>query len=133
VEGEVIRIYAYAALAIAIVGLLGYGIHLKHKADRAEAAEHALSDYQGAVAAREKQEASDRAADQVRRKTLSDTLDHVASELTDLRAHPPKQAVRYVQAPGATAIPTDCPPLRLDPDWVSSFNAGSQASALPHP
>lgn len=128
------RIYAYIAAALLLASGMFYVGHLKHKADRTDAAEHALADYKGAIAAREAQEAKDRAGDAERRKTLADTLAATSATLDDLRAHIPKQAVRYVPVPGkATTAPDECHQLRLDPEFVQVWNDAADASAVPYP
>lgn len=124
------KIYAYAAAILALCGLLVWGVHIKKRADQADAAEHALTVYQAQVAARDKQAADMQAKDAETRKALADRLAATDTVITQLRANPPKQAVKYVQLPGEA-----CPQLHLDPEWVSSYNAASDASrtaAMPH-
>ena len=120
------KLYAYLAAALILAGAFAYGVHIYKKAERAEAAEKALTDYKGAVAAREKKEADDRKAAEARSKTLATTLDQVSATLDDLRAHPPKASVIREKLPG-----DDCPRLRLSDDFVRVWNAAADASAVP--
>lgn len=122
------KLYAYAAAALALIAALTYGAHIYKKAGRVDAAEHALTDYKAAVLAREKQQAQAQRNAEVRSKTLATSLDAKAAELQTLRDHPPKASVHYVQLPGE-----ECPRLRLDPEWVQQYNAASDASSLHHP
>ena len=122
------KLYAYAAALLGLVALLAYGAHIKHRADQADAAEQSLADYKAAVTAQERQFAERQANAAARSQALAATLDKAQATITDLRNHPPKASVKYVQLPGE-----ECPRTRLDPEWVSGYNAASVASGPVQP
>lgn len=122
------RIYAYIAAALLLLGAGWYLVHLKGKADKEEAAETALA----AEKARSAETAQRIQNAENRSQTLAQTLAGKQSEIDALRATIPKQVIRYVHN-GEPAQPApDCLQPRLDPDFIRVWNSAADASSV-HP
>jgi hypothetical protein len=126
-ELYVIRLYIYAAIALAFIGFLAYVGHIKGKADKYDQAKAELSAYKGAVEARDKQAAIDRAEAEKRSEVLSLKLENTKQTLDDLRSHPITRVVYREKIVNGVS----CPDPRLGPDvlklWNDQANTGTHA------
>lgn len=120
------RWWLYLAAIAAVGFLLWREHHATHRANVEHAArlqaEASLAAAQETIAETERRIK----ADQANRAQLASDLAASEAKFSDLQSHPPKSSVKYVQLPGES-----CPSLRIDPDWLRSYNAASQAAAVP--
>ena len=113
---------------VIIAGLALYRVHLIEMGKQ-EQKDADTAAYAAALQERDKQAQQAQVNATERSKLLATTLDAVTTQLDDIKNHPPKASVKYVQLPGES-----CPSLRLDPEWVHSYEAASAASGpVPHP
>lgn len=126
------RFWLYAGIAAALAGLLWHDHHLaaRLRTERAESASLRQDLETAAANAARLQHAI--AVDQAIRVELAATIAKINTDLDDLRAHPPKQATRYVQLPSGLPGET-VPAMRLDPEWLQQYAAAGLAATVPYP
>lgn len=121
-----LRLYAIAAAVLALGLVLWHDHHQTQRANRL-AREKAEVTAQLATANEYAKETERRMkVDAEIRAGLRQSLDDASVRLASIK--PPTASVKYVQLPGEP-----CPSLRLDPEWVRAYDAGSEAAAVPYP
>jgi len=114
-----LRLYAYLACALAVVGLLGYGVHIVKKANRTEAAEDALAAERIAHKSDLDQVKASLAASTIQREALQKGLTEIAARFNSIVIPPAKTLVQVKEIPGA------CPRIGVSAQFVGVFNAAS--------
>lgn len=109
------KLYAYLAAAVLLIGLIGGAVHVVKKANRAEAAEAALAGERSAHKAQLAQVEKALAASLVERQKLNDGLKAI-TERFNKPAPPPKTLVKIVEVPGA------CPRVGVSDEFVRLWN-----------
>lgn len=113
------KIYAYLACALAVMGLLAYGAHIVKKANRTDAAEAALAGEVKRHRADLAQVEKALAASTLERKKLQQGLTDVTTRFNSIVIPPAKTLVQVKETPGA------CPRIGVSAQFVSVYNAAS--------
>ena len=110
------KLYLYALAALALLGLLAYGAHIKGKADRTDAAE-ARADAAEAGRAADMREVVKRLdRDAAQRQELVTRLDGIDKRFGEIVIPKPEKLIQTREVPGA------CPVIGVSSEFVSVWN-----------
>lgn len=116
------RLYAYLAIALAVMGLFAYGVHVWRKAERVEVAEKALVIERQQHKADNEKAAKDIKESEEQRQRLASGLQAVTDRFNSIVIPLPKTLVKTVEVPGA------CPRVGVSDDFVRVYNEASASA-----
>lgn len=117
--GHVIRLYAYLAAALALLGGLLYVHHIKAQADLVPGLKRSLSDEKRDRANDVAQMEASLAKSEAERKQFATAMQSIADRFNQ-PLPPPKTLIREVKVPNEP-----CPRIRVSADFVGLWNNAS--------
>lgn len=114
------KLYAYAALALALLGLIAYEVKVHKRAARVEVAERALATATAQHAADLTEVTKRITDDQASRKRLADAFDGIGKRFDGLKIPEPGKLIVTKEIPGEP-----CPRVAAGPEFAGVYNAAA--------